>query len=250
MSSSEATTLSKEVHDELITEAGINEDKAKELAEKVRLNETVHKNPHKENARSLLTKKLTKIYNKITQQKTKYVTITNITLTDRNKVALKFKHPQLKRNRGSTVEPDNQKLSNLMEYHNVNNPNNLTGKKVLVTNVNNNDPTRIKIPHNVSTLGKYKYNLSTSLRNISKKIPINPQTTIIPELSVVTLVLGIIWGVFLSNSLGPTLTTPQQILVSAPSLIPIISLLFIVIAFFIDQILKHIESNYDTLHLH
>lgn len=201
--------LSDEVRDDLTEELDIDSDYAQEYAEELKINELVDKNPDKESFINSFVNKLKSGYSSVIgyfNKNTIYAEIVDIRVTDNDYIVLEFSHPDFKKNPICKKKPDDSILSNIMEYHGVNNASELVNKKVPVFNSENLSDsftdTYVSFPNNTSLSGKIRYKMFCFIKNVDVKMPLNDIDPIGLVLGgVLYNLLGLVIGTLISGGL-------------------------------------------------
>lgn len=166
--------ISNEVYQDLTEELDIDSDYAEKYTEKLRINELVEKNPNKSNILTSTSQKLKSGYKLIKDywnENTILANIVDIKVTSNDYIRLTFSHPNLNKNRSCKMEPNSSVLSNLMEYHSLDDPMKLVGKKAFIEGATEWNESSIKIPNNTSITGKLRYKLFSVINELDVKMP-------------------------------------------------------------------------------
>lgn len=176
--------LSDEVLEGLVEEADIDRDEAMEMAEDVHFQEMDVRDPVSKNVLESgviksrrMWDKLEVLYGKISSKTAKPV-IENVTPNNTG-VDIEINHPKLNP-RVLSLSSDSVKLANLMSYHEVNDPSELEGKKLVLSKISDLNKDKsirrssyksvdILFPNNVSVLGKLRYKLFSALQDARSK---------------------------------------------------------------------------------
>lgn len=245
--------LSEEVQQELVTDTGIEQEKAEQFAEQIRLNELVTKQPNTESYSSIFRTKIGQTYNLLRNtlsQKTRYATVEDIYPTETDQVAIEITHPEYSRTLTAKVHPQSPQLSNLMEYHNVDNPTKLINKQILISNVNKRIPTQLNIPKNVSIIGKYKYKVLSSLKNIAVLVPnyLKNYTYLPAFLSMMFVFFGTLISSSALQTLGSegfaNLSLTLQTLVLSPFIFSIIFTCVSIMYYTSSSLVSRVDGDY------
>lgn len=185
--------LSDKVLKELINESNIDREEAEKFADEAQLDEMDFVEPDKKNIFESIKDNITFGFGMLSSlykwfcNRTARPKIVNVTPKGDNKVVLNVHHPKINKCELS-FEKDDVEIANLMEYHNVNNPKNLEGKRILIEDIsdlnfdkrhsdtrgvysyNNTNPCHLfLIPNNTSMLGKLRYRLFSSVQDFRSK---------------------------------------------------------------------------------
>jgi polyhydroxyalkanoate synthesis regulator phasin len=165
------SNLSEEVVQELIKEGAFDKEEAKEYGDEVWLNEIDIKSPTKKTLKTILSDKLNNCI-KTAKTRTAYAKIQNVSRSEKDDVEIQLTHPQTRSGK-IWLDPDSQKLANIMALKNVQNPKQLEGHKLIKPD--GHAARHAQIPTNLSPYGQTKYKTAGLLRQFNKKIKIkNP----------------------------------------------------------------------------
>lgn len=238
--------LSDEVRDDLTDELDINSEFAEEYAEELKINELVDKDPDKKSFVDSFTEKLKSGYSSVAgyfNTNTIYAEIVDISVTDNDYIVLEFSHPNLVRNATCKKSPDDRTLSNIMEYHDVNDASELVNKKVPIFNPEDLSDTftdtYITFPNNTSLSGKIRYKIFCAIKNIEIKMPLTNQDP-------VDLVLGGILYNLIGLALGTAISggIVEIIGVSTAQNLPSIMTFAILLPFIIALFFNFVSGVY------
>lgn len=244
--------LSDEVRDSLTEELNIDSDYADEYVENLKVNELVDKNPDKTGFLDSSIAKLKSLYNSVSDyfnKNTIYAKIVDVRATENDYVILKFDHPKLNKTARCKKKPDDPMLSNIMEYHRVNNASELNKKSVPIFNPNNLldtfTDTYVTIPNNTSLSGRIRYRIYGSIKNFRMKVPFTTKDSADLALRGViyngfALLVGLSISSVLVGSLGGE---------SAAQSLPSIIVLAVTIPLMIALIINLISSAYLALRI-
>lgn len=178
--------LSDEVLKDLVQESGIDKEKAEEFADKAQFEEMEYQDPNKKNVFESFKiksnfgfKKLKSLYQSICDKNARPF-ISEVEPNGNDTIIFHVEHPRLSKHK-IRFSKDDVEIANLMDYHRVDNPIDLEGKRLVLDEIsvlkNNNsrrhsvhynEPTFL-IPNNVSILGKLRYGAFSFMQDLRSK---------------------------------------------------------------------------------
>lgn len=188
--------LSQDVVDELVEQNIMDEEEAENTGDEIWLNEVSEKNPDKvgiiEYTRlwcsktikfgSKFKEEMIKIgykldnsiknkVNNLRKNQTIFAEVISVTPNQgSNEVCLKLSHNETGQF-NITLDPKSKEMSNLLEYKSIENPKDLEGEKLILSNSFDVSfrKTQIVIPHNVSISGKIRFKLYSFSQELFEK---------------------------------------------------------------------------------
>lgn len=189
--------LSDEVRNDLTEELNIDSDYADEYAKELKVDELVDKDPDKTGFIDSSARNLKSIYTFIDdyiKSNTIYGKIVDIQATDNDYIVLKFNHTSMNETASCKMSPHDSTLSNIMEYHGVDNASELENKKVPIVNAKNLsetfEKTYITLPNNTSLSGKLRYRVFCGIKNAQAKTPLTGGDTF--EIAVTSILFNLV----------------------------------------------------------